>query len=397
MNPFKKMKLKSKLRHCDYKLAGTVIKQQYYNDSSYTEINRMIDHFMEEPCFERALDLIEYNEMIVFYFTESCTDGLYVRKAPIEPTKSIAQLDSNTYEEDHTFAESPSTKKSNEPPKEQSIHSEHLQKIQESEEWMDEMISRLARKPKQPKQPTEAAITPTPAPPSVKVYTEAEVETFDTIEFKSPDSFREMDMLTEIRFSTGAEKKDQVVFYETAPVDEPMDEPVDETSEAKPAKVIEVFYETEVYQEKHDIAVFYEVDDDNDIEISHETIEVQKKISNPEANSSDIHTEQEAESTAAFKFVASAGSSHWEIAEPSEASEAYPLPERMRAKRPSFPNVVATLKIDLHTMMKQLDEYRYQLAYHPHNEQQMIGWIEALEKAVDEFSAAIDLIEDTYE
>jgi hypothetical protein len=47
--------------------------------------------------------------------------------------------------------------------------------------------------------------------------------------------------------------------------------------------------------------------------------------------------------------------------------------------------------------MKQLDEYRYELAYHPSNEQQLIRWIESLEKAVDEFSNALDMIEDAYE
>lgn len=383
MNPLKKIKLKSKLRNCDYKLAGTVIKQQYYNDNSYTEINRMIDHFMVEPCFERALDLIEYNEMIVFYFTESCTDGLYVRKAPIEPTKSFAQLDSNTYEEDHTFAEPPSIQKSKNAPKEQSPHSEHLQKIQESEEWMDEMISRLARKPKQP---TVATITPTPATPSVKVYTEAEVETFDTIEFKSPDSFKEMDVFTEVRILSEAEKEDEVVFRETESVIEP--------PETKPTKVVEVFYETEEFQEKDHIAVFYEIEANKDIEVFYETENVQEEISVPESISpEEIYPEQETESTAAFKFVASAESRHWEATEPTEA---YNIQEQVWTKRPSFPNVVATLKIDLHTMMKQLDEYRYQLAYRPYNEQQMIGWIEALEKAVDEFSSAIDLIEDSY-
>jgi len=398
LNPFKKMKLKTKLRNCDYKLAGTVIKQQYYNDNSYTEINRMIDHFMEEPCFERALDLIDYNEMIVFYFTESCTDGLYVRKTPIEPVKSIAQLDSNTNEEAHTFAEPSSLPQSTPLPKETSSHSEHLQKIQESEQWMDEMISRLAKKPKTP---TIAAAPPTPSPPPVKVFTEDEAQTFDTIEFKSPDSFRDIEVFEKDEVLSNVDKEPIVVFNEDKPetiLEEPDIEPEFESQlknepaaelKAIPSKVVEVFYETEEFKEiiEKEITVFYE------------TANSQDGVSIPDPNPSEtIHTLQEDESSAAFKFVASAESSNqWETTELAETFNSSPIPVHVRTKRPSFPNVVATLKIDLHTMIKQLDEYRYELAYHPHNEQQMIGWIEALEKAIDEFSSAIDLIEESCE
>lgn len=322
------MKLKSKLRNCDYKLAGTVIKQQYYNENSYTEINRMIDHFMEDPGFDRALDLIDYNEMIVFYFTESCTDGLYVRKAPVDPTKSSVQ-ETSSYEQASIFAKPPSIRtsdnlpmnkqSSNLPDNERTTHSEHLQKIQESEEWMDQMISRLARKPKLP---TVIEIPLVDIIPSVKVYNEDEVESFDTIEFKSADSLRDVEVYKEDESLPKLELE----------------------------KAIEVFYEEVV------------------------------------------------ESTAAFEFVASAESSrHLEAINAAGLFSSSPIPEPERKKRPGFPNVVATLKIDLHTMMKQLDEYRYQLAYHPHNEQQMIEWIDSLEKAVDEFSGAIDLIEDSYE
>ena len=210
------MKLRSKLRNCDYKLAGTVIKQQYYNDNSHTEINRMIDHFMEDPGFDRALDLIEYNEMIVFYFTESCTDGLYVRKT----TNSTEQLKSSEPPEDipieqeqaPIFTEPASasrfiddTVSPSAPPeldkKPSSSHSEHLQKIQESEEWMDQMISRLTRKPKQPAVPDTPLNTSIPpknifniATPAAKVYDDEEAEAFDTIEFQSPDAFRDIEV-----------------------------------------------------------------------------------------------------------------------------------------------------------------------------------------------------------
>ena len=61
--------------------------------------------------------------------------------------------------------------------------------------------------------------------------------------------------------------------------------------------------------------------------------------------------------------------------------------------RPSFPNVIATLQMDMHTMTKQLKEYRYQLSNFPPNEKQLIAWINSLEEAIHEFSNAIDLLE----
>lgn len=57
VNPLKKLKLKSQLRNCDYVLAGTVIKQQYYDPTKSTVINRLIDEFMANPNFDNALKI----------------------------------------------------------------------------------------------------------------------------------------------------------------------------------------------------------------------------------------------------------------------------------------------------------------------------------------------------
>jgi hypothetical protein len=88
MNLFERMKLRAMLRNCNYELAATVLKQQYYEEGKNTELNRLIDALIEAPNFDTALKIIEYNEMYVFYFTESCHDGLYVRKQPKEPPRS---------------------------------------------------------------------------------------------------------------------------------------------------------------------------------------------------------------------------------------------------------------------------------------------------------------------
>ena len=85
MNLVRKLKLKAVLRNCDYALAGAAIKQQYYDEHKDTIINRLIDQYLMNPGFEESLKLIEYNDMMIFYFTESCEGGLYVRKTVQEP------------------------------------------------------------------------------------------------------------------------------------------------------------------------------------------------------------------------------------------------------------------------------------------------------------------------
>lgn len=91
MNFFEKMKLKALLRNCNYELAGEVLKQQFYDEEKNTELNRLIDTLIEQPCFENALQIIKKNEMYVFYFTESCHDGLYVRKGGQTPLSATGE------------------------------------------------------------------------------------------------------------------------------------------------------------------------------------------------------------------------------------------------------------------------------------------------------------------
>jgi hypothetical protein len=404
LNLFNKLKLKSKLRNCDYKLAGTVIKQQYYNDNSHTEINRMIDHFMEEPCFDRALDLIEYNEMIVFYFTESCTDGLYVRKAesgksaesiePFEATQlnELADLPMVTPTE-HTplFPAPPAIRPSTHtapiepsvdtPRKESSVHSEHLQTIQESEEWMDQMINRLAKKPKQPAVPNPAPTgireftRPTVAPPA-KIYDDEEAQSFDTIEFNTADVIKEVGVFEDMSEKPMKEKEvgheaeivsESEVFPEPAIAQEPViaqepyvfDEPAI-TQEPVIAREPYVFHEPAVVHEPKvtpEPYVFHEPAIVQETKLTPETYVFQEPAFKQEPTSDH--------KSDAFDFVASAASSkHLGAEDPAElfgiSPAKAPYVEPPRVKRPRFPNVAATLKIDLHTMMKQLDEYRYE-------------------------------------
>lgn len=271
MNPLKKLKLKSQLRNCDYILAGTVIKQQYYDAKKPTVINRLIDEFIADPGFDTALKLIEYNDMMVFYFTESCAGGLYVRKtAALEHNKSATeQSPEEEAIEEQDLPEEPHELLTDKP--DQHVE-EHKKILEESEAWMEQMIASGSRK--QQHQPKVQTI-------------------LETIE----------------------ETHEHTLVFHIV-------------EEAEP-----------------EAAVSSESDD--------------------------------ASEEAAF-----------------EIPEVESLPPRSAIKQRNYSNVIATLKIDIHTMSRQLDEYRRELSYYPSNEKQLIAWIKALEAAIEEFSDVVDLLED---
>ncbi|MBO9609760.1 MAG: hypothetical protein J7639_27635, partial [Paenibacillaceae bacterium] len=63
------------------------------------------------------------------------------------------------------------------------------------------------------------------------------------------------------------------------------------------------------------------------------------------------------------------------------------------APAPSYPNVVATLRSDIETMIKQLDHYRKQLPYRPLEADKLKAWCESLEAAIREFTRAVNKLE----
>ncbi|HEY0827317.1 MAG TPA: hypothetical protein VGE40_04430, partial [Bacilli bacterium] len=181
MNPLKRIKLKSMLRNCDYILAGTVIKQQYYDHHRRVEVNHLIDQFMDDPGFEHALKLIAFNDMMVFYFTESCKGGLYVRKTELSghTDHGSTRQDRESERESHMQYDQPLGRRIEEKaelpsafqaeqrrftgvtvytadseelpaavlePSAQDIEkSRQLLQLKESEEWMDQMIAKNPR------------------------------------------------------------------------------------------------------------------------------------------------------------------------------------------------------------------------------------------------------------
>ncbi|HEY0827583.1 MAG TPA: hypothetical protein VGE40_05775, partial [Bacilli bacterium] len=58
-----------------------------------------------------------------------------------------------------------------------------------------------------------------------------------------------------------------------------------------------------------------------------------------------------------------------------------------------YPNVIATLQIDLFTLTKQLEDYRRNRSFSSMDERQLNTRIKSFEEAITEFSDAIDLLE----
>lgn len=439
VNFFKKLKLKTLLRNCDYLLAGTVIKQQYYDSKKQTEINRLIDNFMENPGFEEALKLIDHNEMMVFYFTESCADGLYVRKTakdavagpeemqggaseaevrdvaspsaqtaedqdtadmPLsnkdtqqpdseEPMTEITVTEKSMPAESNAAAEIQAAAKHNRPAaetkaaemkpepassaavdpladtlQEESERARRMRKLKESEEWLKQMIARAPKKSlDQEENASAGGEFPNPA-----VRGTAEPE----------PSSRQYE--TENERSASGEK---LQYKSQARIDEAAAS-AEKTTPARSKKTSKRVAKKELNSAKKETAVsqiptFISASKQQDL-----------PLSGPAAEPSSPYGRSDRSSHASDEI----GPLHAEPpvdTGPSVAAEPQP-PERSIAKQ-SFSNVVATLNMDIHTMEKQLSDYQRQLPYRPMEEDEIRGWIRALEQAIQEFSSAVDVLE----
>lgn len=338
------------LRNCNYELAGTVIKQQYYDDHKQTEINRLIDRFMADPGFDEALNLIAYNEMMIFYFTESCEDGLYVRQSTKETEEahhhsadksSPHTRDDDTQEPSDTPAPAfqSDTDKAAEPngsfPNESAETASRRKQIEESEEWMNEMIARSKRKAK----PFDASARENY--PAARIVKSVLGQSFHAhIDYGDPPG-------------------------EQHPAAE---QQAEEAPEAPTAYIERIEYINDA-QHEPEAAAQALPDDDFAFDAA------------PQVPGSSSAPE-----TAAYAQLG-----HRSASEAAAASEH--AGQADAAVRPSFANVVTTLNMDIHTMMKQLSDYRRQLAEHPPDEERIRIYIRSLEKAIDEFSLAVDLLE----
>ncbi len=347
MNPLKKLKLKSQLRNCDYLLAGNVIKQQYYDSNKSTVINRLIDEFMADPGFDNALKLIEYNDMMVFYFTESCDGGLYIRKQDPYKTGPLTPLADSEYAaaEEHIpppQLDSPLGVSRGDAAVADWRQERQRKILAESEAWMEEMIASGSRKSSQSDEPAEH-------------YDFEPAYDSDTVEEASELDFEETLIMEPVR---------------------PL---LDDTGYTG-----------------------YNDSDDRYITDTEDIIDAEEPAMEPDS------TDWAADQTDSYDIVSDTADQYTPLVEQSlpprsqiaaaaeqPEPEAPPIePAKPKLKKRSYANVIATLQIDIHTMSKQLDEYRQELSFYPSNEKQLIAWIHSLETAIEEFSEVIEMLED---
>lgn len=348
MNPIKKLKLKAQLRNCDYALAGTVIKQQYYDTTKNIEINRLIDQFMANPGFETALKLIEFNDMMVFYFTESCEGGLYVRKTMQQSDKiTEAEAGEAAADQSDTVRDGGS-------------------------EGPESEIASVASVP--------------PASQSGSAPT-SETKSSEKKEAVAKKSAKQ-DLLRKIdqrRNGAAANlEEDQAVSEVSATAEAASASAKPAQAKPQPAATDEVAEATQAAAKP------------NNAKQARSAAAVAPASRPTAARSSTAQQAADARpsGTAAQKSAAQQPDAQPAAARSSNADKPGAAKSVITKQRRLYPNVIATLQLDIHTMSKQLDEYKRELKRNPANDKQLKAWIKALEDAIREFHLAIDLLED---
>lgn len=343
MNPIKKLKLKAQLRNCDYVLAGTVIKQQYYDTTKNIEINRLIDQFMTNPGFETALKLIEFNDMMVFYFTESCEGGLYVRKT-MQQTDKITE----TEDGEDTADRSDSVRDGNQGP-----------------------ASEIA------------SVSSVPPAAQAGSAATSETKSGEKKEAAAKKSAKQ-DLLRKIdqrRNGAAANSEEEQAVSEVSAAAEAA------RTSAKPAKA-ETQQRQAASRPTDAVAEAAQAAAINPKPAASRSADAQAPASgSSEARASAAQPAADARPsrTAANQ---SAGTRSSNADKPAAAKSV------ITKQRRQYPNVIATLQLDIHTMTKQLDEYKRELNRNPANDKQLKAWIKSLEDAIREFHLAIDLLEE---
>lgn len=465
VNPLRRLKLKSQLRNCDYVLAGTVIKQQYYDPAKSTVINGLIDEFMANPNFENALKLIEYNEMLTFYFTESCAGGLYVRKQDSASTSSISRQQTGVPDdavppvseadgitedaplgatkvfpewpesgtlipgrrkfaasEDPAPGISPDERLSAEPihdlseepsdepaidPKRKFRQQKQKEILQESEALMEQLLSLDIRRRKPSKAGGDSALGKEDSP-TADAHAPEPDKAPDRVALDDDDAATRKYAIGEpVKF--GDDPEDLFGGWPASSATDPAvlrDEAVQEAAAAverdsadePPAKSkrTDDGYRPDPMNDTGSLEAEpiakpkpawarkpYSVFDDEELEKAPEA-------GHPDNSGQDSPPATIPAELSAEERPAPDTATHV----PIQSAPAQPEPPVHRLPKRSYANVIATLKIDIHTMATQLEDYRRQLSYNPSNEQQLINWIKALEDAIEEFSQVVDHLEE---
>ena len=425
MNLFEKWKLKTTLRNCDYKLAGKVIRQQFYVSGKDAEINRLIDEYDENPCFDTAVKLIDHNELLVFYFTESCTGGLYIRqseqkeKAAKQPETNLA-VENKPLEQadiDDTMANRFSINPQKMAAK---VDPDKIQHLEESYNWMKDMISKQSGK-------QGGAILPPVEEGNFELDLDVEVQVTDATDVQPATQTKRQSGpkdIQQINLAIDSEDIDQETATlvidtkslqlrpkssrkkkEENPVAEENNVPVDENREESEAQAdvnlaVDGFEEKLIQDQptiikpKREIEVFYETapleslpkwvsEIDEDAVIAGTNVVPQKVEAPIVEPAKSIVSELIGDmppnmDTAPLKSILE------DVRAEIEATRVRPLL--------TYSNVINTIQLDIDTMKKQLNDYRRELKINPWDSDQLQAIIRSLEDAIFEFTQAIETL-----
>lgn len=366
MNIFEKIKLRSMLRNCDYELAGTVLKQQYYDESKNTELNRLIDEYLQDPCFDNAVKIIKYNDMFIFYFTESCHGGLYVRK--------------NHPHEEATLDSQPPA-----PP----LPTDRALPIKDAAETGSTSSNQYD---------AQAEFSANKDMPKEKL------DTSKSIEFKRTETADEL-----------IEKARQTVAKKLAEIEKKIVSPTSETRplERDKGKKAEEPIGSIVKTEDSSIHKSEKFNEASDTGITaSELSSLRQEPSTPKVESKpEPKPKEQLKSTVAKTSQASSvvfpdpepvaapvtSEPKQEFLNPVqlEAAAAMETPIDLLTLNPQetkFPNVISTLLIDVQDLARQMEEYRAAMFQKPQDAVQLKKWSNALEEAIEEFEAAIKVL-----
>lgn len=416
MNPFKRLKLKSQLRNCDYVLAGTVIKQQYYDSAKSTVINGLIDDFMANPNFDNALKLIEYNEMLTFYFTESCAGGLYVRKssqdapdtgdATADPYHDLAAADSYG-DEEAGFAASGRTDGGTDDWADSWIGSAREASTEEDADAAADAASEEAweAQAEQTELPALSEDGDEHGPLQEHAGDTSGDGTSPTDEDlkrkfrqeRQQQILRESEALMEQLLSLDMRRRKSASQEEPEPAAEewPVTGLTAEEEAGEADMATRTYNIGELGQEEAAPAAEFAAHEDPE---EMDTAAYADGFGITEADADGSFAAATSPGSADTESRTAEAESFAETREQHDGDPARAEPEAPvhRLPRRSYANVIATLKIDIHTMATQLEDYRRQLSYNPPNEQQLIVWINALEDAIEEFSQVVDHLEEQH-
>lgn len=70
----RQMRLRSEFRDVDYEMAGRELTRMFYDSVIKQDLANRFDKYMESPCFERAIDIVEAHPEFRILFLE-CRPG----------------------------------------------------------------------------------------------------------------------------------------------------------------------------------------------------------------------------------------------------------------------------------------------------------------------------------